>query len=574
MSKIFILPESVSSKIAAGEVIERPSSIIRELLDNSIDADANEITIKLEDAGIKKIIVSDNGCGIDKEDLILSLTKHATSKICQIDDLLTLTTMGFRGEALHSVQTISKITISTNTDVKGEKPGCRISNYGDSPFDILDIPAKKGTKIEVADIFYNIPARKKFLKSELTELNSIKKTVSEKAFSNPCISFKLYNNEKLLFFTKGDNDYKKLFFSIYNNENDFDILEHQEIINNDLKLKIFYSKSEVFFSTRKYQMLFVNKRPVSVNFFYSAVDAGLRNYVSPGRYQMIHCFIDINPGLIDVNIHPAKKEIKFHDTGIIFNSIQKTIIGAFNKLISTDIFEIQNKSVKIESNKTVEKIIPFNTEKSDFSYFYKIKDEEFAAPQTIKNNPDYQVIGVAFDTYIIVEKENRVIFIDQHAACEAIILKKKKDNYSNTINAEKLLIPALIEVSDWSPLVERKVEILNNSGFIIDRNEGETLTIRQMPEILLTKKDYGLACEIILEYLENQNKVDSDIVEYFLIEMSCKEAIKKGDKLNQIELAEITEEYFNLGIKNCPHGRPIEFELTKEGLDKIFQRRK
>ena len=307
MGKILLLPDDVSSKIAAGEVIERPASVVRELIDNSVDAYSTEITIKIEGYGAKRVVVSDNGCGMDRDDLALSFKKHSTSKIREINDLYNLSTMGFRGEALYSIETISNLSIISNNQDNGDSLGYRIANYGERRYEVTEIASKRGTKVEVTNLFFNLPARLRFLKSAITEINQIKKTISDKALSFLDVSFKFYNDNKLIFETTNTNNFKKNFFDIYTNENNFEIFHYEEFVGNDIKIDIYYSSLDTFFPTRKYQTLYVNRRAVTVPFFYNALDNGLRNYISTGRHPLVYFFIDINPNLIDINIHPAKR---------------------------------------------------------------------------------------------------------------------------------------------------------------------------------------------------------------------------------------------------------------------------
>jgi DNA mismatch repair protein MutL len=569
MNKIIILPENVSSKIAAGEVIERPSSVIRELIDNSIDSGSSEITIKTIDAGIEKIIVSDNGNGISKEDLPLVFAKHATSKIHDIDDLLKLTTMGFRGEALHSIQTVSKISIISQTDSSGKTSGFKISNFGDQEFKVIPVTSKKGTKAEVEDLFYNLPARKKFLKSKTTELNSIKKVIADKALTNLGIAINYYNDNKLIFSTKGKNNFSDSFFSINKSENSFEIYEYHEEISKYLKIKIHHSSSDQFFQNRKYQFLFVNNRPVSASFFFPALDIGYRNFISPGRYPLYFVYIDIDPAMIDVNIHPAKKEIKFHNQNEIFTAIQNTVSKSQSHIFKREILETPISFDTKNYDKYSDNLMIETRNFSPVSY----KSSENFDNFKITDKAEYQILGVVFDTYIIVEIPDKVLLIDQHAAAEAIIYRRKKEKYENNLNTEQLLIPAVIEIN-WNNDTEKKIDILNKNNFTIDINEGSAITVREVPEILLLKKDYSIACEIITDYIENKESTNVNIVEYILIESSCKEAIKKGDKINMLEMAEIVNEYFKYNITNCPHGRPSHFEISRDSLEKIFQRKK
>ena len=357
--KIKLLPESVYSKIAAGEVIDKPASIVRELIDNSIDAQATEIVISLKKGGIEEICVRDNGCGMEKEDLATSILKHSTSKIETTEDLNNIQTMGFRGEALYSVNTVSKLTITSSTDESGQTPGYKICP--DNSFVPEPVPCRKGTKIEIEDLFYNLPARKKFLKSPTSELNSVKSIVYEKIFAKLNISYALYNDGKLLFRTNGDGNFENAFFAVYKLEDSFPInkFEYQSQ-SSPIKVTIYHSPADVFFQSRKYQTMYVNNRPISCPFFYSAISKGYSQYVSPNRHPLMFVFLETNPDLIDINIHPAKREIKFFDQSAVFNTIMQGTMAAFNS--------------KIRRELLLERTDPFSADDDDDIYpFAKIE---------------------------------------------------------------------------------------------------------------------------------------------------------------------------------------------------------
>ncbi len=579
MKRIKLLPAEVYSRIAAGEVIERPSSVIRELIDNSVDAGAREITVRVENAGLKKITVADDGGGILKDDLPLAFSMHATSKIESVDDLARLFTMGFRGEALHSIQTVSKITITSNTDASGKSPGYRISNYGDKPLIPSPVAFNRGTKVEVEEIFFNLPARKKFLKSEISEWNSIKKTVAAKALAMPDISFKMYNGNDLAFSTKGNGNFPDAFFDIYRNENRFEILKYEKKTGANLEIVLYYSESDVFFQNRNYQNIYVNSRPVTVSFFYAAIDSGMRSLVSPGRFPLAFVYVGVNPGFIDVNIHPAKKEIKFLNQNEIFTAIQSCIMEAFSMNINRNMAGIADSGMDSFGENPGQNEIKFyhrENQKEYFEDYYNdvvVKNEERIVPD--RPGRDYTILGVAFDTYIIVQEKGRVLFIDQHAAAEAILFIYKKEKLQKNNESEKLLIPIVVELDNYDEDTEANIGLLNSNKFSMERSEGSSIVIREIPAILLKRKNYDIAVEIIKSFLEDHHPSGkADILSGILIEASCREAVKKGDKLTLVETAEIVDEYFRLGITNCPHGRPSHFEVTHESLQKIFQRKK
>lgn len=576
MNKIKILPKDVYSKIAAGEVIERPSSVVRELLDNSIDAGADEIIVKIEQGGLKKITVSDNGSGISKEDLPLAFSKHATSKIMSVNDLSKINTMGFRGEALNSIKVVSNITLTSNTDVTGEKAGYKISN--DTSNSTINVAFKKGTKVEVENLFTNFPVRRKFLKSQQAEWNAIKKEVLSKCFSYLNIVFRLYNNNDLIFQTTGDDNFKRTFFSLYDKEANFEIYEYEREVTNKFKIKIFYSAPDVFFPNRRYQHLFVNNRPVSVNFLYAAIDSSVRSYISPGRYPLAYIYIDIDPELLDINIHPTKKEIKFLYQNEIFSGILKTVSEAFSNIVKRELIDITHRDFSQRTESVQNEFFQgsFDVDRST-NYFKSVIDNDLekTTERATKTDQGYQVLGVVFETYIIVQKDNRILFIDQHAASEAILYQRKKEKYDGSRSIENLMIPAVFDVDDITGGLENKINTLKKADFDIEIGEGNSVVLKALPSILLAKKNYDLVVEIISEYLENDlNDSESELIDKILISASCKEAVKKGDKLTLLEMMEIVEEYFLRSITNCPHGRPSHFEMNRESLEKAFQRKK
>ncbi len=577
------LPESVYSRIAAGEVIDRPASVVRELIDNSVDAGASSIIIKTVGGGIDEISVTDNGCGIDREDLMLALTEHATSKIFDVDDIYNITTFGFRGEALNSIKTVAKIEIISNTDESGLSSGYSINN---DDYQIRAVPYNKGTKITVSDLFYNMPARKKFLKSKITELNNVKKVIKDKILANLNVAVKYYNDNKLIFSSSGDGDFAAAFKAI-NDMNDeisnLEIHSHRMQISDDLSIGVYFSSPEVFFTNRKYQNLFVNNRPVSVSFFYAMIDIAIRDYVSPGRHPLIYAFVDISPKLIDVNIHPAKKEINFADPSSISQSLAHVIRVGMGNVISRKITvsEAVSEDMSFADKRfSVNLFEPEHSAESPsrITQLFNPNYQNFSLPDNndviIDENVDYRIVGRIFNTYILVERDNRMLIIDQHAAAESIIYRKKLAKYESDKASEMLVIPMVVDLSEWNVTTESKIAALSNAGFDIEHDEGTTIVIRAVPHVLMMKKDTDMVIDLIKKSLESEIIEDKSIIQQVLIQASCREAIKKGDFINLLEMSEIVKMYFEYGITNCPHGRPAHFELDITELDKYFQRRK
>lgn len=631
--KIKVLPESVYSKIAAGEVIDKPASIIRELIDNSIDAGATEIVISLKKGGTEEISVRDNGCGMEKNDLAISIMKHSTSKIETADDLSNIHTMGFRGEALYSVNTVSKLTITSSVDESGQSPGYKICP--ENSFVPEPVPCRKGTKIEIKDLFYNLPARKKFLKSATSELNAVKTTIYEKIFARLDISYALYNDGKLLFRTNGDGIFEHAFFTVYKLEDPFSIEKFEyQTENPAIKLTIYHSLADVFFQSRKYQTLYVNNRPISCPFFYSAISKGYAQYVSPNRHPLMFVFLETEPDFIDINIHPAKREVKFQDQSAVFNAIMQGTMNAFGSKIrrdlsldspdpfaedddvypfaKTELADVEPQGAKPEvfyptdhfGQISTERDYPDLDDKYDNAKYYSFKESQkpyspfgrelpkdsgslFSKYEALKVQSqadlphvkpkearlDFRILGVAFDTYIIVEKNEKLYFVDQHAVEEAYIYMKKKESYKRNSASERLMIPILFEPTDLPKDFDKKLEQLNSSGFCIEENEGNTYSISEIPCVLKNMPTSQLT-ETIAMFLQEDGNSERTMIDRILITASCREAVKKGDKLTPIQIEEIITRFFEFNIMNCPHGRPVYFEIPRSTFERNFQRKK
>jgi DNA mismatch repair protein MutL len=280
--------------------------------------------------GIDSIEVHDNGTGISPDDLPLLFIKHATSKINSIEDLLITRSMGFRGEALYSIQAVSRVTVQSNAGSDGTSPGREITNHGEEAGKVKQVSCTRGTMVRVEDIFHNLPVRRKFLVSATGEWTHIKKVIAWKALAFRNIQFIVTNNGKKVFSTAGDGQFEQAFFTIYSKEDHFVTHAFKRELTDDIVVEVFHSPPEHFFTSRKYQLLFVNGRPISVSFFYSAVDNAIRRYVSPGRHPMVLVYLVIPPDMIDINIHPAKKEIRFHGQSRIYNAIMSAVEHSFS----------------------------------------------------------------------------------------------------------------------------------------------------------------------------------------------------------------------------------------------------
>ena len=668
MGYIKILDESVSNIIAAGEVVENPASMIKEMIENSLDAKATVIKIEVFKGGTE-VKINDNGIGMDKEDTLLSIERHATSKISTKDDVFNLQTYGFRGEALASIAAVSKLTITTRT--AASNTGYRIGSYGGVVRKFEEISRNPGTEIEVRDLFYNTPARKKFLRKESTEYNKIRDIVLKEALANTEVAFILELDGKATINTSGrgiDNTILELF--------------GKSVLRNLNKFEYGYlGNVEILRSSKDYIFTYINKRYVKSATIERAVIDGYYTKLMKGKYPFAIIFFDIDPAEIDVNVHPSKKIVKFSNDKAIYRQLKDSIdeffyhndrenwqpniellkqnINVENKdekisnlfsdeIVKTDSqkffsfethdgnFDVVNSDANKEENVMVEteaeknysaeesqdvnpevakeetaskEIMSVNEENLDFSVSYNEKGienqytgvpevrEEYI-PQTEKEEKysnieksnegykvgtfekhegrqfDYNILGQIFDTYILVRKNDELEIYDQHIIHERILYEELKDKfYSKKLDSQQLLIPQKIEVSavEKSIILENQ-ETFSEFGFDIDQFSDNEVLLRAVPAFDF-REDVKNVFHKLLEDLKDENEI-KDLRENIIISMSCKGAVKAGQKLDMGEMQNMVRRLHEVGKYTCPHGRPIIVKLTKNDLDKMFGRKK
>ena len=671
MGYIKILDESVSNIIAAGEVVENPASMIKEMIENSLDAKATVIKIEVFKGGTE-VKINDNGIGMDKEDTLLSIERHATSKISTKDDVFNLQTYGFRGEALASIAAVSKLTITTRT--AASNTGYRIGSYGGVVRKFEEISRNPGTEIEVRDLFYNTPARKKFLRKESTEYNKIRDIVLKEALANTEVAFILELDGKATINTSGrgiDNTILELF--------------GKSVLRNLNKFEYGYlGNVEILRSSKDYIFTYINKRYVKSATIERAVIDGYYTKLMKGKYPFAIIFFDIDPAEIDVNVHPSKKIVKFSNDKAIYRQLKDSIDEFFyhndreNWQPNIDLLKqninVENKEEKIrdlfsdevikgesqkffsfethdgnfsgvnsdvnkdeasvvietetEKNYSIEEsqdvnpevakkevaskeIMSVNEENVDFSvsynekenekqdsvmpevrgeYFQKAEKEERYADFNIeKSNEgykvgtfekhegrqfDYNILGQIFDTYILVRKNDELEIYDQHIIHERILYEELKDKfYSKKLDSQQLLIPQKIEVSavEKSIILENQ-ETFSEFGFDIDQFSDNEMLLRAVPAFDF-REDVKNVFHKLLEDLKDENEI-KDLRENIIISMSCKGAVKAGQKLDMGEMQNMVRRLHEVGKYTCPHGRPIIVKLTKNDLDKMFGRKK
>ena len=648
MGIIRILDESVSNIIAAGEVVENPASMIKEMIENSLDAKATMIKIEVFKSGVD-VKISDNGIGMDKDDTLLSVERHATSKISKKEDVFNLKTYGFRGEALSSIAAVSKLTILTRT--KDSSVGYKISSYGGVVRNFEEVSKNVGTEVEVRDLFYNTPARKKFLRKTSTEYSKIREIVLKEALANSDVSFSLDLDGKKILQTSGNGM-----------ENTILELFGKSVLKNLKKFEYGYlGNVEILRSTKDFLFTFVNNRYVKSLTIERAIIDGYYTKLMKGKYPFAIIFYNTDPKEIDVNVHPSKKIVKFSNDKIVYSEIKSAIDDFFyyadrenwqpnidlikkninlnekkemkddlfsdevpkieeNKFFSLETFdgkieneeknqknkenkknkeyeesgenrenkigENKNKNYffdKFFENKKIEKINEKTDEifeKNDKTWEInrsKNKSENYKVgtfEKRVGEQIEYDVLGQIFDTYILVKRNDELEIYDQHIIHERILYEELKEKfYGKKIDSTQLLIPKKMEVTSIEKeIIFENIEIFNNFGFEIDEFYENEILIRAVPIF-----DFRESCENVFEKLLNdlKNEVEiKDLREKIIISMSCRGAIKAGQKLSFDEMQNMVRRIHEVGKYTCPHGRPIIVKLTKNDLDKMFGRRK
>lgn len=595
MSKIKVMDEVLANKIAAGEVVEKMMNVVKELVENSIDAESDEIKIELIDSGTKMIKVSDNGIGMDREDAILAFSRHATSKLASLSDLFNISSLGFRGEALPSIASISKVILKTAT----KERGTLIKIEGGHIEEVLSSDLQKGTDITVTNIFYNTPVRLKYLKSLHSELASIVNYIQKMALSYPNIQFTLISNDKVLLKTDGRGDLLKVIYEIYGVEVSKKMVEvsHE---NDDYRLSGYISYPEMARSNRNSITLLVNGRVIRNNDLIKVITDSYHTYIPQNRFPIVVLNIDVDPILVDVNIHPTKMDVKFSKFDVLKELIASTIKDELKCLLLIP-------SANIRSEESVKEVMPIpyhedkearqdlsdvlleEAEESDDSYLveednisYGIEEEEKEQIQftTQVEENTYKIKkmiprGIVYETYIIAENEDGMYIIDQHAAAERI-------NYEKCLKAlldtEIKKIPLLIPISLEFPMneyimIKNNLELLTAIGFDIDEFGINTFVIRSHPTFIKdnnTKEDILKIFQIVAEKEEFSKE---KFIHYTAATMACRMSIKGNDYINLEEASFLLDNLSKCDNPfNCPHGRPTIITYTKYDLEKMFKR--
>lgn len=601
---IKILPHTIANKIAAGEVVNRPESVAKELIENSIDSGATEITLIVKDSGKSIIQVMDNGSGMTEEDAILSFRRHSTSKISSIDDLESISTLGFRGEALASICSISQIEMKTR--LQSEDVGTYLKIEGDEVKQVSKTSCDIGTSISVRNIFYNTPARRNFLKSDNTEFRHIYETFVKLAISNPDISFSFFNNDEKIFDLKKSSLLKRL--SELFNVNFSESLIKIESGNNLISLNGFISKPNFTKKSKADQYFYLNNRFILSKSLNYAVYSGYDDLVEKGNYPSFFIFINLDPGKVDVNVHPSKLEVKFEDEGAIFGFIKNSVRQALrNSNIMFDIGfssaqEIPEKGATLIHKDFSNKSSVFSIPKKD-SYQIKQFDKkettanihtysditnelfnniEIPKPEENKNLFAHKIseseefnLWQFQNKYIMYQTETGLMIIDQHAAHERVLYEKATSMLdSQAAFSQQLLIPIILDLSkiDYH-IIESLQSELKSLGFNFKFLKNEKIELTGLPSDVKIGDENKIFQDLINQYKEYELKLNLDKRDNLAKSFACRSAIKSGDKLARQEMLGLIDSLFACKLPYvCPHGRPTVIRITTEELDKRFSR--
>lgn len=643
MSKINILDKDVYNKIAAGEVVEKPASVVKELVENSIDAGAKNITIEIIDGGITRIKVIDNGCGIEKDDFHKVFLAHATSKVKSVEDLNSIGTLGFRGEALSSIASVSKVTMCSKID--SDNMGYQIKVDGGELGEIEPVGATTGTYMLVEDLFFNIPARKKFLRKPKLEENDITNLISRLILANPTISFKYSADNKIVYQSFGNGLYDAI-YAIYGKtivDNIFDF----NFSKGNFNFSGYLCKPTFSKPNRTYQTLIINGRYVINQTISTAIYKAYENFIMKGTFPFFVINLEIPLDKVDVNVHPNKLDVKFEDSNQIFgivysnvveilyqlnntktlnfeddNSVDKNLLNNYSenvgseyvsessisntpiineeKVIDSDSIEKENSLLQSFQNFEIKEVdlsdeIEYESNKNDnYSniennlFDFKLssnkteesiptfaKESNYIQEDLIENENNFKLIGVLFNTYILIEKNNNLLLIDQHAGHERLLFDKFiLELEQKEVAIQPLLVPTILETNYVeSNFIEENIDVLKELGFEICEFGENSFKVETVP-MLLNNININEFFDNILGDIDNKLVLSkSDSIRDYIAKKACKSAVKGKDELSKNEIECLLEQINKPGqVLLCPHGRPIVVSVSEKEIEKWFKR--
>ncbi len=604
MGIIHVLPKIIQNQIAAGEVVERPASIVKELVENSLDAGATEISVEVIAGGIESILVVDNGSGMDEEDALLSLQRHATSKISTTDDLFSIHSYGFRGEALASISAVSHFTLSTRTS--SNPSGIEIRAIEEEILSSTQKGLPKGTRILVEQLFFNTPARKKYLKSPQTEYSYILRLINELALSHPHASFTLTHNKKVTFVTRSSSSEDRMKEVLGKKFVEDSIPLFLESPHYAIQGRV--SKPHAAKSTRKEQYIFVNGRPVQSDVISKAISEAFHRILVPGQYPAFVLHFTVDPTLVDVNVHPRKKEVKFADPQKVFLEVRRTVADSLQKHEVAPRVDITQATHSSSHSTTQTYGNPLSKATSPYAaHFTKSQNNSTPAlfsfstgtgtPRTQspiahftkehttsyhKNTSPYTVIGQVHRCYIVAEGPEGFVLIDQHAAHERVLFDTLCNHSAEQdITTQQLLTPEIIELTPMEHAkLHEHLHDFEESGFILEDIGDGSISLSALPSQLHKKSlDNAVLIRNMLHEFEglegecSHSESLRSFREKVLAYTACRSAVKFGDVLSMQEMEHIVERLAHTERPDtCPHGRTSRVIITLDALKKLFDR--
>jgi len=570
---IHILPDHIASQIAAGEVIERPASVVKELIENSIDAGASHISVVIEGAGQRLIEVADDGAGIPEEELPLALARHATSKLEKAEDLFNIQTLGFRGEALASIGSVSRLMLTSYTGQS--EVGARIRIEGGRADKLSPIGVPKGSVVRVEDLFFNVPARLKFLKSDSTERRHITALVTRYAMAYPQVRWEFKQDAKIILQTSGNGDRREILASLYG-ANEARQMLGLDFLERDIQIRGFISPISMSRSNRREITIFVNGRWVQDASVTAAIIKAYHTMLMVGRYPIAVLFIKISPELVDVNVHPAKAEIRFRDANCIFSEVQRAVRRA---LLAYSPVPTLKPAILWGSQDT----------KSDPAWAMSAEINTNNLPGTSKQAmpihiqselpgehlPLLRLIGQVALTYLVAEGPDGLYLIDQHAAHERVLFEQLMAQYqASSIPSQALLEPAVVQLSpEKAAILEEQLPYLSELGFQVESFGPNAFVVRAIPEIILGGDPQNALMSLVEDFEEDETPLQSAAEARIAARICKRMAVKGGQSLSDEEQKALLIDLESCQTpRTCPHGRPTMIHLSADLLERQFGR--
>ncbi len=582
MSIIKILPEKLVNQIAAGEVIERPASVVKELIENSIDAGASRVVVEVRDGGKAFVGVTDNGRGMSREDLEMALQRHATSKIAKEADLWKIGTMGFRGEALASIASVSRVILRSKqaSEIGGAQIEC---NSGDV-VSVSDIGMSDGTVVEVYDLFFNTPARQKYLKKDSTELAHITSLLNSVALANPSVAFKLVHNEKVVFDLPGVTDLLSRVSDIFGKATS-EAMIPVFYGGSEFQIDGFFGKPALSRSTSKHQYFFVNGRAIQHFLLANTIKSAFHSMLMENKKPVFIINIKIDPSLVDVNVHPRKLEVRFEDQQRMIRTMYSCVKATLEKANLAPLGITESKRYMSDSfpkekvssgGVRVQDAISFSKEFLAERDTGRIRQTSISDTTEDESDVAMKAISQVSNSYIVAQDSDGLVLIDQHAAHERVRYEQLMDQYENEKKAvQPLLVPLQIEFTgDEVSVIEENKEIFVGLGFEIEPFGGNTYVVNGVPAFLSGEDADGVVKGVLDDILNEKSPSRVQGFENVINYMACRSAIKFGQSLSLREMQALIDDMSKLKRPyTCPHGRPTMVSLTLSELEKMFGRK-